>query len=1640
MPSPKRLSTWIAALALSCTLVAAAHASPSASIEQVRNGQATAASTPAPAWATGNAGASNSHYLESHSLPYRVVMGDLPTDGTVIELVVAYNPKRSGSYAIDYLTHYQRVLPHVMFSHSGPETFQPLAGVTGVSATVSSAPIPAPTKSLVVDPDGAESEPASAQPQTSMAALSAGERAMTLFGGTLIDVTYVTEGDVTLATTSSETQVKIRFTADSPKAVLSWGGHIACRWDWGFHTDGTPRSAGGISGSSYHMALVGWNLGSLGSQDRSMSTDAVYPVPHCGVSNAGPFCANTTNTHTAPTGMESYSWSLVDNTSGAAIVGSSTGTSVSVSSGTGGHYIIVLTTGASGFTKQCQATVTVNAPAWANAGLDQTVCATGAQLTLDGSTGAGSGSWTGGAGSFNPSRNVMNAIYTPTAAELTAGSVTLTLNCPGTGSCGGASDQVKLDFQKAATANAGADIAVCATAPQAQLAGQVGGGATTGAWSGGAGSFSPSAAAMNAVYTPTAAEIAAGSVTLTLTSDATGGPCAQVSDQVTIAIHPAATVNAGTDLEVCSTSPQSQLAGNVGGGATSGAWVGGAGSFNPGRSALNAVYTPTAAEITAGGVTLTLTTNDPAGPCGALSDQVRIDIRPAAIVNAGLDLAACSSSPQVQLAGSVSGGASSGTWSGGNGDFSPNASALNATYLPTAAEIAAGGVTLTLTTDDPAGPCGALTDQVTIAISPVATVNAGANFEVCSTSPQAQLAGQVGGGASSGTWSGGAGSFSPNASTLNAIYTPTAAEIAAGSVTLTLTTNDPAGPCGALSDQVRIDIRPAAIVNAGLDLSVCSSSPQAQLAGSVSGGASSGSWTGGAGSFNPGRNALNAIYTPSAAEIAAGTVTLTLTSTAVQGSCPQVSDAVTISILPAATVSAGTDRDVCSTSPDVQLAGAIGGGATSALWSGGNGTFSPGITALNATYTPSAAEIAAGSVTLTLTTNDPAGPCGALADQVRINIRPAAIVNAGADLASCSSSPKVQLAGSVSGGASNGTWSGGNGTYSPNASTLNAQYTPSAAEIAAGSVTLTLTAAGSGPCPAVSDQVTIVISAAVSVNAGPDQITCPVSPQIQLAGVLGNGAVSGTWSGGSGTFQPNASALDAIYTLSAAEMTAGSVTLTLTTNDPTGPCPAVTDAMKITVSRPSVTVASKSTCYEITTSQMCANVSGGVPPYTFRWNTGATTACIAVADTGDYTVTITDSKGCQDVATGHFGHRDCAGMIAHTNTTCQSYMDGNAAPILPEDLNMNVNNGVINNIAPGVFFYFSIFTAPSSSFRVDIAQQTCPGFRTIEVQQAQVSLYDANCSGISGGQIAADGQAFANITGATPGQAYVISVKYSLKSLVGMALPDGAGCRYEFITKVNGVEVDRDPEGLQIGAVQPILGGSTPPSGGNGDPGDDGETIIQRGGDTEPVRLAPPAVAPDTTASGAGETGGDETAVQRNDSRDTPRSQPGPAANPNPNPGSGAGEPGSDETLIQRDGSRDGSRTPPGPATGPATNPKGETGTRGGAQPAASSGSGVASGPMAQGVALERPTPNPFRDAMRMSYAIAQDGTDVEIDVFDLAGRRMKSLASGTRSAGVHAVEWDGRDESGAKVRRGMYFVHVRIGHEARQVRVAFVN
>src|SRR5690606_32127381 len=112
------------------------------------------------------------------------------------------------------------------------------------------------------------------------------------------------------------------------------------------------------------------------------------------------------------------------------------------------------------------------------------------------------------------------------------------------------------------------------------------------------------------------------------------------------------------------------------------------------------------------------------------------------------------------------------------------------------------------------GTCAGTFSDVTITRFQSASVDAGAPITICAGAT-VPLSGTIGGSATSATWSSPTGGTFNNPSSLNAIYTPSATDIANGSVVLTLTTNDPLGPCGPQSDNVTITINSPATVSAG---------------------------------------------------------------------------------------------------------------------------------------------------------------------------------------------------------------------------------------------------------------------------------------------------------------------------------------------------------------------------------------------------------------------------------------------------------------------------------------------------------------------------------------------------------------------------------------------------------------------------------------------------------------------------------------------------------------------------------------------------------------------------------------------------------------------------------------------------------
>ncbi|MFQ5571677.1 MAG: T9SS type A sorting domain-containing protein [Rhodothermales bacterium] len=76
---------------------------------------------------------------------------------------------------------------------------------------------------------------------------------------------------------------------------------------------------------------------------------------------------------------------------------------------------------------------------------------------------------------------------------------------------------------------------------------------------------------------------------------------------------------------------------------------------------------------------------------------------------------------------------------------------------------------------------------------------------------------------------------------------------------------------------------------------------------------------------------------------------------------------------------------------------------------------------------------------------------------------------------------------------------------------------------------------------------------------------------------------------------------------------------------------------------------------------------------------------------------------------------------------------------------------------------------------------------------------------------------------------------------------------------------------------------------------------------------------------------------------------------------------------------------------------------------------------------LQQNYPNPFNPSTTIHYSLEQAGT-VELSVYDLLGRKVRSLIQANKPAGAYSVRWNGRDDAGRRVASGTYFYQLRVG------------
>jgi len=714
------------------------------------------------------------------------------------------------------------------------------------------------------------------------------------------------------------------------------------------------------------------------------------------------------------------------------------------------------------------------------------VCADDSPEPLNATQDGISGSWSGpgiSGGAFDP-------------AAVGVGSYFLVFT-PGPTECA-ATDSINVIVNNCTctnppTVDAGVDITICET-DVATISATIGGAASTFTWStSGDGTFTNTTSSPTD-YTPGATDISNGTVTITVTTDDPdgAGPCVAATDDAVISIDPQITpvlMNIGpfceTDMSIALNTLQDGVNGSWSGSGVT------ANTFDPGAAG-------------SAGSPHTLTFMPDAGEC-ALTNTILV------VVDAANAPILTSIDPLCQTAAAVfldtiQDGVN-GVWSGSG--------VIGHVFDPSIVTAAGSPYTLTFTPDTSfCANQNSIIVAIDSSIIPMLTPIA----DLCETDPAVSLSGSQGG--VLGSWSG--------PGVVGGTFNPMTAGSAGSPHTLIFTPD--ADQCAEI-DSIMVIVNEAIMPSLPALGPYCTDDAAVNLDTIQDG--IDGVWSGTGvvnGQFDPaiaGAGSWNLTFTPDAGQCA---IPAMISVEVNQCNCTDPP-----------TVNAGGDITICE-DEIADVTGIIGGTATTNTWStSGDGAFGDP-TMLVTTYTPGATDIANGTVTLTLTTDDPdgAGPCVAASDQLTLSIDMEVTPTLMMIGPFCQLDPIVSL---------NTNQSGIDGTWSGNGVTTN-MFDPSVAGAANSPHTLTFTPeANECAEPAT---ISVVVDSAILPNLIPMTALCELDNPITL--MQTQNGVSGTWSG------PGVSAN--MFDPSVAGAAGSPYTLTFTPN--TGEC-AQQNTLQVTV-------------------------------------------------------------------------------------------------------------------------------------------------------------------------------------------------------------------------------------------------------------------------------------------------------------------------------------------------------------------------------------------------------------------------------------------------------------------------------------------
>jgi hypothetical protein len=88
---------------------------------------------------------------------------------------------------------------------------------------------------------------------------------------------------------------------------------------------------------------------------------------------------------------------------------------------------------------------------------------------------------------------------------------------------------------------------------------------------------------------------------------------------------------------------------------------------------------------------------------------------------------------------------------------------------------------------------------------------------------------------------------------------------------------------------------------------------------------------------------------------------------------------------------------------------------------------------------------------------------------------------------------------------------------------------------------------------------------------------------------------------------------------------------------------------------------------------------------------------------------------------------------------------------------------------------------------------------------------------------------------------------------------------------------------------------------------------------------------------------------------------------------------------------------------------------------------------------LEQNRPNPFNPSTQIVYQLA-DNARVSLAIYDVSGRRVRTLVDRLQPAGAYTVTWDGSDDEGRLLPTGVYFYKLTAGKFAHTRRMVLLK